>query len=780
MSHSDRTAASTASAASATSAASTAPTTTLQPSRAGVLPPGFRNPPRVASTRTAQPASSVSHTVAISGVRPDNLVPGNLSTREKQVLQAAARQQWALDSLGRFVRLAWQLVEPGVDLNENWHIDALASELQLVYPGVRATEPPLGWAPEEPHEGHRPGHAYATADEARAHSTTQSAVPAGGVALVEETWRAWVPEAYRPEPLWRNSKLVINIPPGHMKSLMVSVFWPSWVWLHEPGHRLLSIAGSDTLATRDSMKMRTILDSSWYKGLISREYMNRKRRWLDLEPRLTAEPEDGVPQPRTKQIKSHVKRATLGAYINLAARVKGWQIDTKKDAKASFGTTVGGYREAKAIGSRIIGERGYGWTLDDPVDVKDVLEHGQVDHERVAERCEAVTDVIDKTLMSRLNDKRPGRHYCVIIMQRLHINDPAGAMTRKGWRTVSFRSRYVPDEDLQPDEAPNMDLDPRHAAYTAMRSGADVPDDNPYTGYIGARSGTHAPQPDDVIGAPLFLTMFPESVLTAIEEDELGHEQFNAQHQQNPLPGKGGMLNEALTRARRYPDDPFLVAAGTAGIAAPDGKPLKDLELLMTVDATFGSKSATASNVAVCVMGRPWEAQARGWLFVLDMVAERMSFTETEEAILAMKKKWPRVRTILIEEKANGAALINRLSNQITGIEPYDPRGSKTVRAGVFASLARRGNVWLPAGNPLIRGTEANRHTSWIDPFVMECSRFPGGRRDDQVDAVSMGCIYWTENTPAEDPRDREKKRWAALKKLADDARRGVRIPGFL
>jgi len=59
-------------------------------------------------------------------------------------------------------------------------------------------------------------------------------------------------------------KLVINVPPGHMKSLMVCVFWPSWEWIRTPYTRWLFASYSSDLSVRDSNRMRVMLKSDWY------------------------------------------------------------------------------------------------------------------------------------------------------------------------------------------------------------------------------------------------------------------------------------------------------------------------------------------------------------------------------------------------------------------------------------------------------------------------------------------------------------------------------------
>ena len=212
--------------------------------------------------------------------------------------------------------------------------------------------------------------------------------------------------------------------------------------------------------------------------------------------------------------------------------------------------------------------------------------------------------------------------------------------------------------------------------------------------------------------------------------------------------------------------DPFRVAAGTGGLVTPTGAPIGPLETMITVDATFGAKGATASNVAIQTWGRPWNPEVRAWMFLLDCVAARMNYTETELAIWTMRRKWPTARKLLIEEKANGATLIHRLSNTIPGVEAYDPKGSKTVRASVLASCMKAGQVWIPHGDPRSNDL-TNPYTPWIGDFVIEVVRFPGGRRDDRVDAASSAVIYWTENMPAVDPAETDARRLEAYRTVA-------------
>ena len=61
--------------------------------------------------------------------------------------------------------------------------------------------------------------------------------------------------------------LIVNMPPRHMKSMLVCVFWPCWEWTTKPHTRWLFASYAQALSIRDSLKCRRILDSQWYKSL---------------------------------------------------------------------------------------------------------------------------------------------------------------------------------------------------------------------------------------------------------------------------------------------------------------------------------------------------------------------------------------------------------------------------------------------------------------------------------------------------------------------------------
>lgn len=60
--------------------------------------------------------------------------------------------------------------------------------------------------------------------------------------------------------------LIVTIPPGYLKSTILSVLAPAWRWTHEPSERILSASHSDDLATRDTRRSRTVMQTAWYQA----------------------------------------------------------------------------------------------------------------------------------------------------------------------------------------------------------------------------------------------------------------------------------------------------------------------------------------------------------------------------------------------------------------------------------------------------------------------------------------------------------------------------------
>lgn len=96
-------------------------------------------------------------------------------------------------------------------------------------------------------------------------------------------------------------------------------------------------------------------------------------------------------------------------------------------------------------------------------------------------------------------------------------------------------------------------------------------------------------------------------------------------------------------------------------------------------------------------------------------------------------RSYRRTKTILIEEAANGSAIINMLGRQVPGIIAVTPEG-KVARAQAAQPMVEAGNVWLP--NPRPNGRLIPERM-WVDDFLHQLCVFPTGAHDD-VDAFTQ------------------------------------------
>lgn len=166
-------------------------------------------------------------------------------------------------------------------------------------------------------------------------------------------------------------------------------------------------------------------------------------------------------------------------------------------------------------------------------------------------------------------------------------------------------------------------------------------------------------------------------------------------------------------------------------------------DMLISWDMTF--KDTKASDY---VAGGVWMRRGAD-AYLLDQVRGRWDAPETIRQFKALSAKWPQAVLKIVEDKANGPAVIALLRHEIPGIVPEEPQGSKTARAMAVAPLVEARNVHLP--DPAL--------APWVGGFVEECAAFPNGANDDQVDQFTQGVNRillqpWLDDTLAEHPDD--------------------------
>jgi predicted phage terminase large subunit-like protein len=144
---------------------------------------------------------------------------------------------------------------------------------------------------------------------------------------------------------------------------------------------------------------------------------------------------------------------------------------------------------------------------------------------------------------------------------------------------------------------------------------------------------------------------------------------------------------------------------------------------IMSVDASVKAKE-TSDFVSIQIWGK---SQAN--MYLIDRLKARMDFPTTVKSIKLMKVKHPDLNAIYIEDKANGSPIIQVLRNEIGGIIPVNPIGDKVYRVNAISGYIESGNCYLP------------ENAEFTLDFVEECSAFPNGTHDDDVDAMSQAIL---------------------------------------
>ncbi len=184
-----------------------------------------------------------------------------------------------------------------------------------------------------------------------------------------------------------NQKLIINLPPRYLKSVICSIALPAFILGHNPSAKIMCISYGEDLASKLATDCRTIMETDWYKELFFQTRIRGDRR-----------------------------------------------------SSMDFETTKHGGRFAVTISGGVTG-RGTDWIIiDDPL--KPVEAFSDIQREKVNE-------LYGNTVNSRLNDKNTGR--ILVVMQRLHAHDLSGFLFENDpdFKSIVLPLIAVKDEEWQ-------------------------------------------------------------------------------------------------------------------------------------------------------------------------------------------------------------------------------------------------------------------------------------------------------------------------------------------
>lgn len=185
----------------------------------------------------------------------------------------------------------------------------------------------------------------------------------------------------------------------------------------------------------------------------------------------------------------------------------------------------------------------------------------------------------------------------------------------------------------------------------------------------------------------------------------LGSYGWAGQMQQRPVPKEGGIIK---TEWFRYWDQ----------------LPTEKVQWLISADLTFKG-DISSDYVAIQLWLKHLES-----FYLVDLIRGKWGFSKTKQMFKAFCQKHPQARKKVIEDKANGPALIDDLKNEISGLIPWNPgRLSKEERVYIVEPLYEAGQIYHPKGIDLVAIYEE------------ELTMFPKASHDDQVDAATQAII---------------------------------------
>lgn len=235
-------------------------------------------------------------------------------------------------------------------------------------------------------------------------------------------------------------------------------------------------------------------------------------------------------------------------------------------------------------------------------------------------------------------------------------------------------------------------------------------------------------------GQPLYSPLLNETEEEAVArwadiKANVGSYVYAALYDQRPAPATGAIFNTDWWRYWTTNPENVSVDAGVVYL-----NPALDLAHGRWLDSWDCAFKGTDSSDFV--VGQRWVRSGPN-RFLIAQQRARLSFTET----IAAMERWVEpdqalnpwgnwVHERLIEDKANGTAVINVLKAKISGLKPVSPRDPKEVRARAVTPEVESGHVYLPyPGDP---GNE------WVNDALDELRDFPHGSQDDVVDALTQ------------------------------------------
>ncbi len=426
--------------------------------------------------------------------------------------------------------------------------------------------------------------------------------------------------------------LIIEVPPRHGKSELVSRRLPAFIFGRDPNAQIIATSYGADLASKNNRDVQRIIDSPGYQKIF----------------------------PQTTLSGAQIRSLSTGKYLR------------NSDEFEIVGHR--GYYRSAGVGGGITGMGADYFLIDDPFKNRQEADSPTV--------REAIWNWWTSTALTRLEKNSR----VLLINTRWHEDDLAGRLLAK--------SKSDPD------------------AFQFVR--LRIP---------AIKEGTPSEAPEDPreIGEALWPGKYDLKRLGAIRGSTTVRD-WDALYQQNPSRPGGEIVK-------------------TSWINYYTSLPPRFSRLIQSWDMTF--KEGKSVDY---VCGQLWGEYDRKFYLLPYQIRKQMGFVDSCEAFRKMTDLWPQALTKLVEDKANGPAIIDAMKTGdprrgvpgIRGIIPFKPQGSKSERLEAVSVLFKAGDIVYP--HPSI--------APWVGINVEEITKFTlqgaGTPNDDTVDATTQALLHLT------------------------------------
>ncbi len=409
-------------------------------------------------------------------------------------------------------------------------------------------------------------------------------------------------------PLLR--EIVVNIPPGHTKTVVWGVMLNAWIWTFRPEYRFMYASYAHGNVKKAAVDLRGLLRSPWYI-----------ERWGQvMDP-------------------------------------------TRSGSELDFWTRSGGNRFSTTIGGQATGRHFHGSFVDDPIKpVSDATVSSDL-----PQQVENANAWLQTVMASRRVN--PATYVQGIIMQRLHESDPSGRAIEQGWTHLCLPALFEPERACR-------------------------------TPFGGDRR--------TIAGEVLNPARYSRATLDDMVAKSMGN--------------WGGPIACAQLQQEPSPPGGLVFKTETFGHFKASDRPSRNAFTVLSLDCNFKANDIS-SDVGIAIVGLDND------LLVYDGSSQNLNFLQTVQIAGELVRKWG-CKAIMVEDKANGPAVIEMLRAAHYTVIPVDPKTSKESRA-------HAANVLYQAGRAL-----HNTEMTDLAGYESSLSKFPRGKKKDLVDALCQILLY--------------------------------------